>query len=143
MSATKDAATLPDQADVLAQLTQAHADLATAKQSIGTLGSQVTSLTADKTSLQTQLTEANGKITTLTSDVTKLTGERDTLKAENTRLSGETADFNKRLATELAKHGIRTFTPKAVAETPGKKLTATEQVLAARGVKSLEELAKK
>jgi len=133
MSATKDAATLPDQADVLAQLTQANADLATAKQSIGIL-------TADKTTLQNQLAEANGKVTALTSDVTKMTGERDMLKAENTRLTGEMADFNKRLATELAKHGIRTFTPKAVAETPGKKLTATEQVLAARGVKSIEEL---
>ncbi len=128
---------------MLAQLTQATADLNTAKQTIGTLQGQVTSLTTEKTNLETQLGEAKSGATSLQTTVTTLTGERDTLKTENTRLTGEMADFNKRLATELAKHGIRTHAQKPTETPPGRKPTATEQVLAARGVKSLDELAQK
>ena len=136
---------LPDQADVLAQLTQKTADLATAKQTIGSLSGQVTSLTAEKTNLESQLAEANGKVAQLQRDLTKLTGERDTFMADNARLTGEMADFNKRLATDLAKHGIRTFGQNATSAVPetvaGRKTTATEKLLAVRGVQTLDQLA--
>jgi septal ring factor EnvC (AmiA/AmiB activator) len=117
-----------DQTDVLAQLEQARADLATAKQTIGSLQGQINALTAERDS-------AKASVKTLESTVTALTRERDTLKA------GE-EDFNKRLAAEIARHGIRN----SEAEKPGPqdppKLSATEEVLVRKGVKSLEDLSR-
>lgn len=134
---------LPDQADVLAQLETANTSLAALCGDVTKLTGERDDFKAKFETTSAQLTEANAKVTQLQSDVTKLTGERDTLKADNTRLTGEMADFNKRLATELAKHGIRTFTQKLAATAPERKLNATEKVLAAKGVQSLDELAAK
>ncbi|HVU07850.1 MAG TPA: hypothetical protein VHG89_04825 [Verrucomicrobiae bacterium] len=132
---------LPDQADVLAQLETANKDLAALRGDVTQLTSERDDFKAKFETASAQLTEANTKVTQLQGDVTKLTGERDTLKTDNTRLTGEMADFNKRLATELAKHGIRTFTQKSAAAAPERKLNATEKVLAAKGVQSLDQLA--
>jgi FtsZ-binding cell division protein ZapB len=118
-----------DQTDILAQCEQATADLKTAKQTIGTLQTQVTTLTGERD--------------TAKQNTAALTQERDSLKAENERLKGEQEDFNKRLSAELAKHGIRNVESSTKTEsTETKKLTATEQVLAAKGVKSLDELSR-
>jgi FtsZ-binding cell division protein ZapB len=118
-----------DQTDILAQCEQATADLKTAKQTIGTLQTQVTTLTGERD--------------TAKQNTAALTQERDSLKAENERLKGEQEDFNKRLSAELAKHGIRNAEGSTKTEsTETKKLTATEQVLAAKGVKSLDELSR-
>ncbi|MEY2466755.1 MAG: hypothetical protein QOD03_1276 [Verrucomicrobiota bacterium] len=118
-----------DQTDILAQFEQTTADLKTAKQTIGTLQTQVTTLTGERD--------------TAKQNTAALTQERDSLKAENERLKGEQEDFNKRLSAELAKHGIRNAEGSTKTEsTETKKLTATEQVLAAKGVKSLDELSR-
>jgi FtsZ-binding cell division protein ZapB len=116
-----------DQADILAQFEQATADLNTAKQTIATLQSQITSLTTERDSAK--------------QSITALTQERDTLKAENDRLKSDKEDFSRRLAAELAKHGIRNAEASAKVEVKDpKKLTATERLLAAKGIGSLEEL---
>ena len=81
--------------------------------------------------------------------IAALTSERDALKAEVTKLTKERDDWkakagpvelqvSKQLATKLVEHGIRN--PGIVHAVPGKKLTLTEKVLAAKGVSSLAEL---
>ena len=85
-----------DQSDILAQLEKERGENATN-------AANVIKLTKD-------LESANaiaGRVPTLEADITKLTKERDDLKASNEKLTSETKDFNTRLATELAKHGIR------------------------------------
>jgi chromosome segregation ATPase len=121
----------PDQADVLAQFEQVKTDLATAKQTIGTLQGQVTSLEAEKATLTTTASEATTKAATLETNLSTATTERDALKAENATLQASMTDFNARVAAEIAKHGIR---PAAIAQKPeeGRKLTLTEQCLANR-----------
>ena len=123
-----------DQNDVLAQLEQLTADLGTAKQTIA-------ALETGKGDLEAELKEANDRNAKLTADNTALITERDTLKTENARLTTDMADFNKRVAAEITKHGIRGATQTATTQPENKKLSYTEQLLAQRGVKSLEELA--
>lgn len=85
-----------DQSDILAQLENERAENATHK-------ANVIKLTKD-------LESANaiaGRVPALEANVSTLTKERDDLKASNEKLTTETKDFNARLATELAKHGIR------------------------------------
>jgi len=123
-----------DQNDVLAQLEQLTADLGTAKQAI-------VALETGKGDLEAKLKEANERIAKLTADNAALITERDTFKAENVRLTTDMADFNKRVAAEITKHGIRGTIQTATAQPENKKSTYTEQLLTQRGVKSLEELA--
>jgi len=123
-----------DQNDVLAQVEQLNADLATARQNIS-------ALETGKTDLEAKLKEANDRNAKLTADNAALITERDTLKTENAKLTTDMADFNKKLAVEISKHGIRGTTQTATAQPENKKLSYTEQLLAQRGVKSLEELA--
>lgn len=94
-----------DQSDILAQLEQERAENAANK-------ANVIKLTKD-------LESANaiaGRVPGLEANVSTLTKERDDLKASNEKLTAQTADFNTRVATELAKHGIRA----AGAEAPKK-----------------------
>lgn len=138
--------TKPDQADLLAQVETLNGQLAEANKRITALTAaegQVATLTAERDGLQTQLNDANGKVTSLTT-------ERDNLSKQVTSLTAERDDFKakaepvqKQLAAQLAKHGIRTEAVGAVpAKQPGaERLTATEKVLAARGVSSLNDLA--
>lgn len=85
-----------DQSDILAQLEKERGENATN-------AANVIKLTKD-------LESANaiaGRVPGLEAQVSTLTKERDDLKASNEKLTAETKDFNARLATELAKHGIR------------------------------------
>ena len=127
----------PDQVDIVAQNTQLHADLNTARQTIGTLQASVTSMTAERNTLRTQLDASNSNATALHAQVTTVTGERDAARTENGSLQVQMKDFNARLAAELSKHGIR---PNGVPadNTPASpasgKLTVTEQCLIAKGL---------
>lgn len=88
--------TKADQADILAELETLRPKLAAAE-------ANVTKLTKD-------LEAANAtaaKVPKLETDLSAVTKERDDLKAENEKLTTQMADFNARVATELAKHGIR------------------------------------
>lgn len=85
-----------DQSDILAQLDSERAENATNK-------ANVTKLTKDLESANAIASRVPG----LETQVATLTKERDDLKASNETLTAQTADFNARVATELAKHGIR------------------------------------
>jgi len=123
-----------DQNDVLAQVEKLNADLAAARQTIA-------ALETSKGDLDARLKEANEKIVKLAADNATLVSERDTFKASNEKLTADMADFNKKLAAEIAKHGIRGTQQTTIAQPQNKKLSYTDQLLAQRGVGSLEELA--
>src|SRR5262245_11513191 len=109
----------PDQTDILAQIEQ--------------LNAQVATLTTERDTLRSQLAEATKGSETLTATLGVRTKERDDLKAENETLKAGQADFNKRLAAELSKHGIRAQAVEHK-EPATRKLTATEKCLAAKGL---------
>jgi uncharacterized protein (DUF3084 family) len=130
-----------DQADVLAQLEGLTADLATAQTTITTLQGQGTVLTGERDSTRSDLATATQERDEARTSLGAVTRERDSLKSENATLKEQMADFNKRLAAELSRHGIRNSEASAKpAPQENRKLTATEEVLARKGVKSLEEL---
>jgi FtsZ-binding cell division protein ZapB len=124
-----------DQIDILAQNEQLTADLTKAR-------NDLTAAQTANTELQTKLDEATKGNKTLTEVLATRTQERNTLKTENEQLKSQTADFNKRLASELAKHGIRQTAVTAPPQKSDKPMTATEKVLAAKGVASLNDLQK-
>ncbi len=77
----------------------------------------------------------------LTARVAALTSENESVRAENTKLRADMADFDKRLATELAKRGIRPTGAVQwddVGRSP--KLTATDKAVLAKGVSSVDQL---
>ncbi len=137
----------PSEADVLAELGGMKAALGKVNLSLPDLISQHASLTADKGTLTGEVAKLKGDATKLVAGATMptdlvsaantiatLTKERDDLKAGQSTLAVE-------VAKEVAKLGIVGGGKKDAAKTePGKKLTLTEKVLAAKGVKTLEEL---
>lgn len=131
--------TIPDQNDVLATNER--------------LTAEVTRLTAELTAAtelleagQTQLTAAQkeaAKVPDLTAKVTALTENLERSKAEVAGLNTKLGDFNKAVAAEVQKLGLR---PKAAEhkEAPADPdLTPTQRVLAAKGVGSIRELSPK
>ena len=147
---------MDDQKDILAQVTALKGDAskltagATVPTDLVSAGNAIFQLTAQKTEAEGKLTSANETITKVTGErdtangqVTTITKDRDALTIENDKLKADMTDFNKKVATELAKHGIKTDATKPVQNDSGKKLTATEQLLAAKGVSSLDELVAK
>src|SRR5207302_9002838 len=95
-----------DEADILLENTQLRADLATAKQTVGSLQVQVTSLTAERNTLLPQVEAAVANVATLQANLNAATVERDSLKADNGRLQAQMNDFPRRVAIECARHGI-------------------------------------
>jgi regulator of replication initiation timing len=135
--------TKADQSDVVAQNAKLTADLASITAEAVALRTQVSALTgenttlkAEKATLQTNLTAANANLSTVTS-------ERDTLKTENAKLVSEKTTFEAAVAARVSALGI---TDNGRAGATGaaaggdKKASLTEQVLQARGCKSLDEL---
>lgn len=97
----------PSQDDILAENQRLTGELTTARTDITRLtgerddhAAKITSLTAERDGLK-------GEVTQLKANLSTVTGERD-------KLAGESRDFEKRVASELVKHGIR---PQGV-ETP-------------------------
>ncbi len=113
-----------DQADILAQNAQLVTDLATAKQTIGTLQGQVTTATAATAASDAALIAARAANVLSESNLATANAEIVTLKASQT-------EFDKRVAAELAKHGIRAEAV-AIKPDPERKLTATEKCQAAK-----------
>ena len=120
---------LPDQDDVLATNERLSAENTR-------LTEELTAATELLETAQTQLNAANAqaaKVTDLEAGITRL-------KSENTQLTASQADFQKAVAAEVQKLGLR---PKAAEhrEAPADPdLTPTQRVLAAKGVSSLADL---
>lgn len=92
-----------DQSDILAANEKLRADNATATATI-------TKLTADLSAANASVAKfANleAELATERGNVSKLTKERDDIKASNDKLTGEMKSFDAKVASELAKHGIR------------------------------------
>lgn len=135
-----DKLNIPDQDDVLAineRLTVENArlggELTAATELLETATTQATTATQ-------RAEELAGRLAALETAV-KVAGEELTrVKAENSGLTARMADFNKAVAAEVAKLGLR---PKAaehkdtLADTD---LSPTQRVLVAKGVGSIEEL---
>ena len=144
-----------NQADILAQNEQLTASLTARTSELAIAQSEVTRLTGSESALTASFLSANASILALTGerDAARLeatsaqaatvaanalvaihASENTSLKGEVTSLTGKLVDFNKKLAGELSKHGIRA----AAIDAPsigadGNKLTATERVNAVKG----------
>jgi len=127
-----DKTPIPDQDDVLA----ANERLTTENRR---LTAELTAATELLEAGQTQLSTAQAEA----ARVPALIADNDRLKAENSALGVKMADFNKAIAAEVQKLGLR---PKAAEhkEAPADTdLTPTQRVLAAKGVGSIRELSPK
>jgi len=130
---------IPDQDDVLAtneRLTAENARLA------NELAAATELLEVSQTQLTTAQTEA-AKVPELTAKVAALTENLERSKSEIAGLNTKLGDFNKAVAAEVQKLGLR---PKAAEhkEAPADPdLTPTQRVLAAKGVGSIRELSPK
>ncbi len=132
-------APIPDQDDILAsneRLTAENARLT------NELNAATELLEAAQTQLANAQTEA-AKVPDLTAKVTALTENLERSKTEIAGLNTKLGDFNKAVASEVQKLGLR---PKAAEhkEAPADTdLTPTQRVLAAKGVGSIRELSPK
>ena len=91
---TETVATLTKERDAALALNQtASAQSATLTTERDAAQAQVTALTGERDQLKAKLTEGEGTVTKLTAD--------------NAKLTADMADFNKRVAAELTKRGIR------------------------------------
>jgi chromosome segregation ATPase len=132
--------TIPDQSEIVALNDQLKADLATAKQTIGTLQKQVdaekasnATLTGEVSTLKKNLTDSQAATTKANSDLATITSERDTLKATNAELSAKEQDLEKRTAAKVAALGISGKAAAQPAAKADKKLSLDEQVALAKG----------
>ena len=124
--------TIPDQDDILATNERLTAEIT---RLTGELNAATELLDAAQAQLATAQAEA-AKVPTLTADLERL-------KAETAAAVAKLGDFNKAVAAEVQKLGIR---PKAAEhkEAPADAdLTPTQRVLAAKGVGSIRELSPK
>lgn len=132
-----------NEADALAQLNAANTELAALKTTgktaavlvseHATLTTQVATLTGDKTKLVAGATLPTDLVSAANT-IFNLTAERDTLKAKETNIE-------KAVAAEVAKLGLQTTGKAVEGKTAAKKPSVTEQILAKKGVKNLDELA--
>ena len=130
---------IADQDDILATNARLTADIT---RLTGELSAANELLETARTQLTAAQTEA-AKVTGLNAQVTALTGDLERSKTENTALTAKMADFNRAVAAEVQKLGLR---PKAAEhkEVPADTdLTPTQRVLAAKGVGSIRELSPK
>jgi predicted RNase H-like nuclease (RuvC/YqgF family) len=130
---------IPDQDDILITNERLTAENAR-------LTNELTAATELLETAQTQLTTAQteaAKVPDLTTKVAALTENLERSKTEITALSTKLGDFNKAVAAEVQKLGLR---PKAAEhrEAPADTdLSPTQRVLAAKGVGSIRELSPK
>jgi len=132
-----------DQKDIVAENEGLKADLASANEKFTQAQTKIGALEKTITALESKATELTSGNTNFQAVITERTKERDTLKAENDTLKTKMADFNKSLAAELAKRGIR---PEAVPMPPAgsgtasgdgnsaSQMTVTEKCMAAKGL---------
>lgn len=134
---------MKDEKDLMAANETLTAEITALKGERDNLAASVTVLTAERDA-------AKAKILIVEAACTALANERDTLKASAATLEGKVKDLEakeqnleKRTAARLVDLGI-VADPKARSEAPpDKPLTATDRVLAAKGVKCLADLGQK
>jgi chromosome segregation ATPase len=128
-----------DQTDIVAANERLTADLATSNKERDEARASLTAVSKELDEAKASLATATAERDQARADLAKVTSERDVLTKTD-------RDFNARLAAEMAKHGIRADALSAnssMPEEPKKAMTATERVLAAKGVKTLAELSAK
>jgi len=134
---------IQDQEDVLAaneglrtENTRLTEELNAANDLLEAAQQELSALTQRRDELTQQLANAEGNAKTRGDELTRL-------QAENEQLKSEMAQFNKAVAAEVCKLGLK---PKATdhKEVPSNTdLTPTQRVLAAKGVNSVAELSQK
>jgi len=134
---------IPDQEDILAANERLEAENTR-------LSGEVTAATELLETSQEQCTKAQGQIDELTKKVAtleiaaKAAGEElKRLKEENATLTTKMEDFNKSVAAEVAKLGLRSKAAEHKEVPEDADLTPTQRVMAAKGVQSLAELRQK
>jgi uncharacterized protein (DUF3084 family) len=136
--------TTPDQGDVLAQLEAARGEIVTLKAEKATLTGERDKAKGDLATVTTERDNAKAELVTEKGKVKTLEGEKATLTQERDNYKALSEPVQKQLAAKLVEHGISTPGAKADEKAnDGKKLTATEKLLASKGVKSLADLGKK
>lgn len=132
--------TIPDQEDILAANERLEAENKR-------LSGEVTAATELLESSQEQCTKAQAQVDELTKKVAtleiaaKAAGEElKRLKEENATLTTKMEDFNKSVAAEVAKLGLRSKAAEHKEVPEDADLTPTQRVMAAKGVQSLAEL---
>lgn len=96
-----------DQTDILAANERLTTELEAALRERTEARTQLTTVTTERDQARGEVTRLNGEVQRLTAANTEAQGQIATLTAERDRLAGVDHDFNRRLAAELAKHGIR------------------------------------
>lgn len=91
-----------DETDVLAKNEQLTTDLGTAKASIATLTKERDTARGEAA----RVPVLEGELTTAKATIASLTSERDTLKTENASLTAKMSDFDRSVATAVAKLGV-------------------------------------
>ena len=129
--------------EIVAENAKLTSDLAVQTKLATDLTGQVAALQSDKTKLTGELDSAVKGLGVAQTNLAAVTKDRDDLKAkngqleaDNTKLQADMKDFNAKVATECAKHGIR---GDAVAGAPDGQKGATES--ATKG-KNLTEMCK-
>jgi chromosome segregation ATPase len=127
-----------EQENILEQLNTARQQVTALTGERDAARGQVNQLTTDLTAVRGQVTQLTSERDTARGQITQLTTDRDgantrltAAQADVTRLTASQANFDQRLATELAKHGVRATAPAAEALGGGAKtLSLTEQCMA-------------
>lgn len=116
-----------DETDVLEANARLTVDLATASTRATTAETSLATVRRELEAMTTRATTAEASLATSNASLATVTADRD-------RLAGIDRDFNSRLASEMAKHGVRREATAAAASS-GKALTLTEQCMAAKAGK--------
>ncbi len=124
---------MEDQKDILAaneRLTAENAagaaELSAERATVVRLTGEVSASNADRDKAIARAVELDASVADLTQRLAAVTGERDGLAAVD-------RDFGRRLAAELAKHGVRAQGVAVGGDDPASKLSLTEQCRLARG----------
>ena len=123
-----------DQTDILAANERLTDQLATTVEAHRIAAASAVTATAERDTALRERDEARSSLTIVTAERDAARTSLQAVMADRDRLAGESRDFNRRLAGELAKYGIRAdgvaAGSKATAESVG---TLTEQCRAALG----------
>ena len=132
--------TIPDQEDILAANERLEAENKR-------LSGEMTAATELLETSQEQCTKAQGQVDELTKKVATLEiaakaagQELKRLQDDNATLTTKMEDFNKSVAAEVAKLGLRSKAAEHKEIPEDADLTPTQRVMAAKGVQSLAEL---
>lgn len=125
---------LKSEADVIADNERLTSELSASKNRVSELEAQLAQANAGRIAESNLLTEANQKLAGVTKERDEAKASLQAMTVDRDRLAGEDRDFNKRLASAMAKHGIRADGVALGSATVGEKVkTLTEQCIEAKG----------